>query len=135
MQEAYTSTMDSTVITALISGVSAVVGGVITAIGAPLVKHWLEQCASEKNRKREQIAKWRQMLLDVNLAAGGNISPGSKLHLHPEYIALEPLLTEAARKVVRAENRTIVVGQALSVPLETLKNEIARIESQWGLGK
>lgn len=127
--------MDEKIIIAIVAALSAVLGGVVTAILGPVIKHRLERAAAEKSRKREQIAKWRQMLLDVDHVAEGNISPGEILQVHPEYITLEPHLTEQARRVARGENRTFVVGQSLSLPLETLKNEIARIEHEWGLRK
>lgn len=125
--------MDATVSTALVAGISAIAGGVISAIVAPYIKHRIDDSVAEKGRRREQIAKWRQMIMEVNQAAEGNISPSEFLQLHADYITLEPYLTPAARRVAHAENRTWVVGQALSLPLETLKNEIARIESEWGL--
>ncbi|TDF60132.1 hypothetical protein [Cupriavidus sp. L7L] len=125
--------MDNTVITALVAAVSAVVGGVITGVVAPVVKHRLEVAVAEKSRKREQIAKWRKMVIEVDGTANGDASPGETLQLHPEYITLEPFLTDAARTVAYQENRTLVVGQALSLPLETLKDEIARIEKMWRL--
>lgn len=125
--------MDDKIIIAIVAASSAVLGGAITGVVAPFIKHRLEQVATEKARKRGQIAKWRQMLLEVDRAAEGSGSPGRILHLHAEYIALEPFLTEGARKVARAENRTSVVGQALCLPLETLKDEIARIEKEWKL--
>jgi hypothetical protein len=128
-----TAAMDNTVVIAIVAAASAAAGGVITGVVAPFVKHRLEQATAEKSRKREQIVKWRQMLLDVERATQGNISPGQSLHLHPEFITLEPYLSHAARKVARAENRTVVVGQSLSLPLEAMKNEIARIEGDWGL--
>lgn len=131
----YVVEMDDKIIIAIVAAVSAVLGGLVTAILGPIIKHRLEQSTAEKSRKREQIVKWRQMLLDVDRAAEGNISPEVLLQIHPEYITLEPHLTEQARRVGRGENRTIVVGQALSLPLETLKNEIARIEHEWGLRK
>ena len=127
--------MDDKIIIAVVAAASAIAGGLISAVLGPVVKHWLEEGASEKRRKREQINKWRQMLLDIDRAAQGNVSPGHHLQMHPDYITLEPFLTEDARKVARRENRTIVVGQALCLPLETLKNEIARIEREWELHK
>lgn len=125
--------MEANLITAVVAAASAVVGGVITGIISPYVKHRLERSVAESVRKREQIARWRTMLLEVDRDAAGNASPGPILHLHPDYISLEPYLTEAARRIARSENRTSVVGQALCVPLETLKNEIARIEAEWRL--
>jgi hypothetical protein len=125
--------MDETIIIAVVAAVSAVLGGVVTAVLGPVIKHRLEQSAAEKSRRREQVARWRQMLLDVNRDAAGNASPGEILQVHPDYITLEPFLTDEARRVAVRENRMIVVGQALCLPLECLKDEIARIEQQWGL--
>ena len=127
--------MDEKIITALVAAVSAVLGGVVTATLGPVIVHRLGQSAGDKSRKREQVAKWRRMLPDVNRDAAGNVRPGEVLQVHPEYMTLEPFLTDQARRVVGGENRTIVVGPALSLPLETLKDEIARIEHQWGLRK
>ncbi len=71
------------------------------------------------------------MILDLNRVVQGNINQGTNIQLHPEYITLEPFLTDAARKLIRSENRTFVIGQALSLPLEILKSKIARIEKIW----
>lgn len=127
--------MEDKLIIAIVAAVSAMVGGLITSILGPLVKHRLEQSTADRSRQREQIAKWRQMLLHVDRAAQGNSSPGEILQIHPEYITLEPHLTEQARRVAQGQNTTAVVGQTLCLPLETLKNEIARIEQEWGLRK
>jgi hypothetical protein len=124
--------MDDKLIIAIVAAVSAILGGIVTGVLAPFIKHRLEQAVAEKERKRLQIAKWREMVLEVDRAAAGNISPGELLHLHAAYITLEPHLTESARRIARAENRTFVVGQALCLPLETLKSEVARIEKEWG---
>ena len=57
--------MDDKIIIAIVAAASAVLGVVVTAILGPFIKYRLQQAASETTRNREQIAKWRQMLIDV----------------------------------------------------------------------
>jgi hypothetical protein len=125
--------MEDKLIIAVIAAISAIAGGVISAVIAPFIKHWLEQASTKKTRQREQIQKWRQMLLDVDRVAEGNISPGPQLQVHPDFLSLEPHLSEDTRRSVYGENRTLVVGQSLALPLQKVKQEIARIEREWGV--
>lgn len=108
-------------------------GSLVAGVIAPFIKHRLESGVSERERKRQQVVKWREMVLELHRQAEGDLSPGELIQVHPEFISLEPHLSDAARKMARGENREWVVGQALSRPLETLKSEISRIESEWGL--
>lgn len=125
--------MDEKIIISIVAALSAILGGLITSILAPIIKHWLEQSITEKSRKRELIVKWRNMILEIAEAANGDINPTELIQRHRNYFSLEPHLSNEAKKIARAENRTIVVGNALSLPLEALKNEIARIEKDWNL--
>lgn len=125
--------MNDAAITALIAGIAAVIGGGITAIFGPWVKHTIEQRSALKLQRREQVQKWRAMLLQINRECKYANEVGQRLQLHPDYLSLEPLLSDETKKYVYGENRTIVVGQSLCVPLEKVKVEIARIEKDWGL--
>ena len=125
--------MNENIITALVAAASALFGGIVSGVVAPFVKHRLDQAVVKQSRKRDQIARWRKMVLEVNQANELNISLDESLQLHPEYITLEPYLTNDARRTARSESRVLVVGQVLPFPLETLKEEIARIEQEWGL--
>ena len=122
--------------TAIVAAAAAIVGGLITAVVGPLIKHKLEQAAAKQKQRQEQIIKWRQMILDVNRAVDGNLDPSDQLFIHPDYISFEPNITIDAKREVRNETITIVDGQkGLSYPLEILKNEIARVEKEWSLLK
>ncbi len=130
---ASTSEMNENIITALFAAASALFGGIVSGVVAPFVKHRLDQAVAEKSRKRDQIAKWRKMVLEVNQVTEGDMCTNESLQIHPEYITLEPYLTDNARRTVQSEDIVLVVGQVLPFPLETLKNEISRIEQEWGL--
>jgi hypothetical protein len=125
--------MDEKVVLSLIAAGSAIVGGFISAIVGPVIKHRLDLSAARKIRQREQIHKWREMVLEVDRASGGNLDVGPTLQLHPEFLSLEPYLSEEARRSVYGQNRTLVVGQSLAKPLQTIKREIARVENEWSL--
>ena len=125
--------MNDTAVTALIAAISAIVGGFISAVIGPVIKHRLEQSSAKTASRREQIRRWREMVVAIDRVADGDQDVGPLIHIHPEYLSLEPHLTEAARLEVHSESRTIVVGQTLAEPLECLKNEISRIEQKWKL--
>jgi hypothetical protein len=119
--------------TAIVAGIAAVIGGGLTAIFGPWVKHSLEQKSTLKSQRREQIRKWRAMLLEVQRDCEYANEVGQHLQLHPDFLSLEPLLKEQVRRALYGENRTLVFGQSLAAPLQQVKLEIARIESEWGL--
>ena len=64
--------------TAIVAAAAAIVGGLITAVVGPLIKHKLEQAAAKQKQRQEQIIKWRQMILDVNRAVDGNLDPSDQ---------------------------------------------------------
>ncbi len=76
--------MDDKIIIAIVAAVSAVLGGIVTAILGPIIRYRLEAATTETVRKREQIAKWRQMLLDVDRDARESGSPSEILQVHSE---------------------------------------------------
>jgi len=125
--------MNDNIVTAIVASLSAIAGGAMTTIIGPFIKHRLEQASSATNRRREQIEKWRQMLLEVDRAADGDINPGPILQVHPAFMSLEPHLTAETKLAVYGENRTHVVGSSLALPLQKVKTDISRIEKEWGL--
>jgi hypothetical protein len=124
---------DSALMIALVAALSAITVGLITAIVGPRVKHRLEEVYEKRKRRQEQIAKWRQMLLEVHRTSGGDADPSGHLFLHPDYTSLEPYLPAQAKRELHSSDITIVDGQALAYKLEVVKSEIARIEESWGL--
>lgn len=125
--------MDEKLIIALVAAVSAVIGGLISTVLGPVIKHRLEQSAADKNRRREQIQKWRDMVLQIDSDAGSNIDVGPALQAHPDFLTLEPHLREEARRSVYAQSMTIIVGSTLAAQLRNMTAEISRIEKNWGL--
>lgn len=125
--------MDDKVLVALVAAGSAIIGGLITAVIGPVIKHWLEERTDKNERRRAQIIKWRAMVLEVSKESEYINDVGQHLQLHPEFMSLEALLSPQVRSGLYQDNRTIVVGQSLPVPLEGVKNDIARIEKEWGL--
>ena len=124
--------MDSIFVTAAMAG-SAIAGGFITYVFGPMVKHHLEERSNENQRRREQIQKWRDMLLQIDGKAETSSDVPLLLQTHPDCITLLPHLTPEGRRAVTGENRTFIVGSALSAPLVVLRDEISRIEGEWKL--
>ena len=73
------------------------------------------------------------MVLDINQRCRDENEVGQLLQLHRDYLSLEPHLSEKTRLSIFGDNRTVVVGQSLSVPLENVKKDISRVEKKWGL--
>jgi len=96
-------------------------------------KFKLELREKEVKRKREQIQKWRNMVLDVQAKVESENDVGQLLQLHPDYLSLEPLLSDDARVGVCGDNRTVTVGSAFSTPLIAIKSAISRIQKEWSL--
>lgn len=121
------------ILVAIISLISAVIGGTLTSIVSPLIKANLDEKQKEKDRKRAQIKEWRDMLLEVQLKAENGSEVGQLVQLHPAYLTLEPYLDDEVRKSLHRDNRIMVIETSLSKPLEDLKKEISRIELKWKL--
>lgn len=125
--------MDEKLVIALVAAASAIAGGLISAVLGPVIKHRLERSAVERDRRRGQIQRWRDMVLQIDRESGGNIDVGPALQAHPDFLTLEPYLTEEARRSVYAQGLTIMVGSTLAAQLRTMTAEISRIEKEWGL--
>jgi len=87
-----------------------------------------------KDRKREQIEKWRNMLLDVLAQSeDGDRSIQEILQRNRDYLDLEPHLSPESRTAAYGETTGIVVGSVMPIPLVTLGREIARLEKEWNV--
>jgi hypothetical protein len=126
--------MTEPVLLALISVGSAV-------LVAPWVK-WrienkrrqVEENRTEKASRRAQILRWREMI--ATLAANTDHSPqkvAAAIQGHPDYYSLEPYLDHDVRRMVYLGNQVHLVGAQIPSPLLYLKDEIARIEREWGV--
>ena len=126
--------MDVRAIVAIVAAVSACIGGVITAVLGPIIKHRLEQSAAERERRREQIEKWRSMVVQVERQSR---EPGTNLRqmlqLHPDFLSLEPHLTPGARESVHKRFFLVQMGHELPIHLRIVSDEISRIEKTWKL--
>lgn len=127
--------MDDKLLLALVAAGSAVIGGLITSVLAPWVKHRIELMSAETNRKRQLISDWRQMIIDVTKDARGPDEIRALLQNHPAFLSLEPHLTDEARRAAYARNFTVAAGIEVPYPLHIIKNDISRIEKSWGLHK
>ena len=121
------------VVLGVISLLSAIIGGGLTSIISPMVKTKLEEKVIETERKRDLIKEWRNMVLEVNSKATYDNEVGQLVQDHPAYLTLEPFLSDEVRSLLYRDNRTIIVGNSLPKPLEDLKHEISKIESNWKL--
>jgi len=125
--------MDDKAFLALIAAGPAIGGGLLTTVLGPVIKHYLEQASVNKAHKREQIQRWRALVIELHRESGGDLGVGSMIEKHPDFLSLEPHLTEQARHAIYSKNIVIVDDQTLANPLEVIKNEISRIEGSWGL--
>lgn len=128
------------VLIAIAAAAAAILGSLLTAVVSPWIKNSLEERRAKRERetldiqrRREQIAAWRRMILDVQAQASSLNNVYECLELHPDYLSLEPLLSDDARNNLNRARRVITVGSALPTSLIVIKNEIARIERDWGL--
>jgi hypothetical protein len=129
------------VIVALAGLIGVIVGSVLTTFFAPWVKYRLDrrikalqEAGAERQLQRDQIARWREMI--AWLAQKRQLSPDSlvaALQGHVEYQALEPLLRPEIRAMIYGGNLTIVVGSVIPSVLHYLKEEVSRLEREWGL--
>lgn len=121
------------VLVAIIAAISAILGGVLTSVISPWIKMKLEVRTKEKERKRALVKEWRNMLLEVQSNVEYENEVGQLIQVHPAYLSLEPFLNKETRNFVYSENRSIIVESALSAPLRAVKDEISRLESEWGI--
>ncbi len=115
MEQAF---LNEKVLIALVGLVGAIIGSVLTTFFAPWVKWKLEEKRErlkkefeDKERKREQIKKWRDMLLQVHKeheAYGKSIQ--ETLQTHREFLDLQPHLSTKGKSTAYKENRNLVVG-------------------------
>ena len=127
--------MDDKLLLALVAAGSAVVGGLITSVLAPWVKHRIELKTAEISRKRQLISDWRHMVIEITKDATGPDDARVLLQNHPAFLSLEPHLTEEARRTAYARNFTVAMGVEVPYPLHVIKKDIIRIEKTWGLHK
>lgn len=129
------------VIIAIVGLLGAIIGGVLTTYFAPWVKWKIEKSKEElnrepedKDRKRKNIERWRNMLLDVwAQSEETGTSPEVILQTNRDYLDLEPHLSDGGRNAVHGSTRGIVVGSVMQGALITLRQEIARLEKEWDL--
>lgn len=127
--------MNDKLLLALVAAASAVIGGLITSVLAPWVKHRIELKTAETNRKRQLVSDWRQMIVEITKDASQPDKARALLQNHPTFLSLEPHLTEEARSAAYARNFTIAIGVEVPYPLHVIKMDINRIEKSWGLHK
>jgi hypothetical protein len=127
--------MTDKLLLALIAAGSAVVGGLITSVLSPWVKHRIERSAGEIDRKRQLIAEWRNMITTIANATDKPDEARSILQSHPAFLSLEPHLSDEARRAAYAREFIVASGVKLPYPLHTIKVDISRIEKLWRLAK
>jgi hypothetical protein len=122
-------------IVAITAAGSAIIGGLITAVLAPWVKHRIERTTLETERKRQLISEWRSMISEIANVTNDPHEAQSALQSHPAFLSLEPHLSEEARRAAYARSFTVMLGVNLPYPLHAVKMDISRIEKSWGLTK
>lgn len=129
------------ILTILLGLLGGGISGLATHFFAPWFKWKLDEKtqtkkmeADLKERRRELILTWRKMLISAEYEAQKEETSVQKIiQLDPNYLSLEPLLGPEEKKAVYRENRIIVLGSELQGASLVLKEEIARLEKEWGL--
>jgi hypothetical protein len=125
--------MGDKLLIAFVAAISAILGGLITSVIAPLVKHRLDHSREELQRKRLLLAEWRKMIADI---AGKSAEPETVQELlqnHPSFLSLEAHLSDDARRAAYARSFTAAAGVHIPYPLHVIKKDIIRIERAWGV--
>jgi hypothetical protein len=112
--------MDDKLLLALVAACSAIVGGLITSILAPWVKHRIEVGTAEVGRKRQLISDWRQMIVEITRDASGPDDARVLLQNHPAFLSLEPHLNEQARRAAYARLFTVAAGVEVPYPIHVI---------------
>lgn len=126
--------MQDDVFVAVVACVSAIAGGLLTAVIAPAIKHYFNRANEVRATRRERIRKWREMLVVVGSRAeefGEHI--GIHLQRHEEYLSLEPHLSEDTRAAIFSPPPTLELGRAYPEHIELLKAEVEKLEREWKL--
>jgi hypothetical protein len=129
------------VITAIVGLLSGIFGSVMATFFAPWVKYKIEEQheervkqAEEVKQKRELIAKWRVMVIEIHEKEEATGQSAQKLlQVNKDFLALEPYLSSKALQAVYGRETTTVAGSVLQGALLEVKDDIARIEKEWGL--
>jgi hypothetical protein len=127
--------VDERIVIALVAAVSAVVGGLISTVLGPVIRHHLAQSAADQDRRRNQIQAWRDMILYIDRHFPNELDVGSEVQAHADFLTLEPYLSDEVRQSIYRQNTTLVVGSTLAKQLRDLAAEISRVEKKWGLRK
>lgn len=127
--------MNDKLLLSLVAAVSLLVGGLVTSVLAPWVKHRIERKSAEIDRKRQLISDWRQMIIVITNETNNPDEVRALLQNHPAFLSLEPHLTDEARRAAYARSFTVAAGVEVPYPLHVIKNDISRIETAWGLAK
>jgi hypothetical protein len=126
--------LNQTILVAIVSFCSAIVGGAMSAIVAPYVRFHLDERKRRDEQRRAQIKRWRSMLIEISdklRSDGGDLR--FMLQHHPEYITLEPHLPDELKQAAYTRSFYVKMGTFLPLPLESYKHEIAAIEARWNL--
>jgi hypothetical protein len=74
------------------------------------------------------------MINSIHSKSRGDQNVKSKILTHPDFLSLDPLLSQEAREQLRSRGITIIQdNQGMAHPLRVVSNEIARIEREWNL--
>jgi hypothetical protein len=125
--------MNDKLLVALIAAASAGIGGLITAVLGPWVKHRLDLKTAETDRKRQLIAEWRSMVSAIANETSDPDKARSLLQGNSVFLSLEPHLSDDARRNAYARSFTVASGVEVPYPLHAIKLDITRIEKSWGL--
>ena len=125
--------MDTAVQIAIIAGVAALISAIVTGILAPHINWWIEKKKERLKHQRELIDQWRELVKRLNSYNDNFPSDAEQEYLMPKdwlqrnkaFYSLKPHLRKEAIQNLDSANVASVV--------DTLIDEIARIEIAWGL--
>ena len=131
--------MSDNLLIALVAAGSAVIGSVLTTLFAPRAKWQIEQQRqaiadekADKDRKRDLVRSWRETIALVSCREPTHWQALAFLTWQAPYQSLEPLLGPETRRVI-AEDDDSVDEYELPIVLACIRDDIARIEREWGL--
>jgi hypothetical protein len=125
--------MSLTLTAAVVAAIAAIVGGLLTAVVGPLVKHKLELKRADIERKRGKIHAWRELVGSAAREFQEGRSIKAYLESQPSFHDLMGHLPDSVIEEVSRESRIFVVESSMQHPLSLLSHEVSKLERKWGL--
>lgn len=124
--------MDTTLKIALVAGLGAVIGSLLTVAIGPHVMWGIEKRKQKLAHRRELVAKWREMAAETSKQIGVDVE--LYIHSHKDYYSLLPhLKKEGVNARIELIRETMQTPYVITPALIYILGEIDRIEHEWDL--